>query len=52
MHGINFNKLTKKQMVEKIDEIPRGFLANKIFLSLNDEINLNWEIIDYFDLNY
>ena len=47
----DYNILTKKQMIKKIDDIPKGFLADKICLSLNDEINLNWEIIDYYDLN-
>jgi hypothetical protein len=38
-------------MVSEIDEIPNGFLTDKIFLAYNDEVNLHWEIIDYFDLS-
>jgi len=47
----NYNLSTKLKMVSEIDEIPNGFLTDKIFLAYNDEVNLHWEIIDYFDLS-
>ena len=46
----DFNKLTKIQMASEIGEIPNGFFTDKIFLAYNDEVNLHWEIIDYFEL--
>ena len=46
----NYDKSIKLQMAEEIDEIPDGFLADKIFLTYNNEIDLRWEIINCFDL--
>ena len=46
----NYDLSTKLQMAKKIDKIPGGFLADKIFLANNNEIDLRWEIIDCFDL--
>ena len=45
----NYDKSIKLQMAEEIDEIPDGFLADKIFLTYNNEIDLRWEIINCFD---
>jgi len=37
-------------MSKKIGKIPNGFLADKIYLVDNNEIDLCWGIIDSFDL--
>ena len=47
---LNYDKSIKLQMAEEIDEISDGFLADKIFLAYNNEIDLRWKIINCFDL--
>ena len=46
----NYDLLTKLKMEEEVENTLDGFLAEKIFLSYNNEKDLHWEIIDYFDL--
>jgi len=46
----NYNLPTKLQMKKYCVNIPKGFLVKKIFLAFNNEIDLDWKVVDCFDL--
>ncbi len=47
----DYTKKEKEKMISTIKIIPKGFFVDHIFLVHNDEINLNWEIINAFPLS-
>lgn len=46
----NYSLSTKLLMKSEIDKIPNNFLCNEIFLVRNNEIDLQWEIINSYKL--
>ena len=47
----NYSKKEKEKMISTVDNIPDWFLVDYIYFASNDEINLEWKVIQAFDLN-